>query len=210
MTKKTLETGQDKIQKICDVLRRETLEPAEAEAQKIIEEAKKRAEQILLEAKKQIEKQQVDAKKSIEQERNVFQSSLAQAAKQSTEALRQAIEHKLFNPELHNLVGKQSSEPQVIANLITILVKAIEKEGLEADISAYIPSAVSPKEVNQYLAENILNKLKNQSVTIGDFGGGAKLRLEGKRLMLDISDAEIEELLRKFLRKDFRKLIFAE
>ena len=38
---KTLEKGQDKIQKICAILRDQTLEPAQKEAQEIIERALK-------------------------------------------------------------------------------------------------------------------------------------------------------------------------
>ena len=42
---KTLEKGEDKIQKICDALRRETLEPAKAEAEqlRLVAEAKAEA-----------------------------------------------------------------------------------------------------------------------------------------------------------------------
>lgn len=47
---KTLDKSKDKIKSICDTLRRETLEPAEAAAQQIIEEAKKRAETIITDA----------------------------------------------------------------------------------------------------------------------------------------------------------------
>ena len=36
---KGLETGKDKIQKICDALRKETLEPAKQEAREIVEKA---------------------------------------------------------------------------------------------------------------------------------------------------------------------------
>ena len=40
---RSLETGHDKIQKICDRLRRETLEPAEEQAQTILNEARKKS-----------------------------------------------------------------------------------------------------------------------------------------------------------------------
>jgi len=52
---KTLEKGQDKIQKISDQLRREILEPAQEEAKKIIEEAKRKASHLNMEAEKQAE-----------------------------------------------------------------------------------------------------------------------------------------------------------
>jgi V/A-type H+-transporting ATPase subunit E len=207
---KTLDTGFDKVQKICDVLRQETLEPAKQEGQKIIADAKKEAEQILKDARQQGEKLMADTRRALEQERNVFQSSLTQASKQSLEALRQAIEHQLFDEELHNLAIHHTTNPQVVAKLIESIVHAIEKEGLAADIAAIIPTSVSAKEVNALLASNILNKLKENSVTVGDISGGVKVRLENKKMTLDISDVEIESLLKRHLRKDFRTRMFGK
>ena len=210
MNKKTLETGQEKIQKICDVLRLETLEPAKKEAGNIISEARIEAEQIIKEAKKQSEQFLIEAKHKIEQERNVLQSSLLQASRQSLEALRQAIEHKLFNPNLHMLLERHMANPQVIADLITGLVKAIEKEGLNANIEAFIPSKVSPQEVASLLGKEILEALKNHSVTIGDFDGGAKVKLVDKQLSLEITDKEVEDILKRYVRKEFRKMLFQD
>ena len=207
---KTLETGFDKVQKICDVLRQETLEPAKQEAQKMIADAKKEAEQILKDARQQGEKLMADTRRALEQERHVFQSSLTQASKQSLEVLRQAIEHQLFDGELHNLVTQHTANPQVVAKLIESIVHAIEKEGLAADIAAIIPASVSAKEVNALLTSNILNKLKDNSVTVGDISGGVKVRVEDKKMTLDISDAEIESLLKRHLRKDFRTRMFGK
>lgn len=207
---KSLEKEQDRIQKICDVLRKQTIEPAHADAEKIISEAKARAEQIVRDAERQAEHLVSEARKNIERERNVFHSTLSQATKQSLEALRQAIEHQLFNPALNELVIKEASDPKVIAQLITAMITALEKEGLSTDLSASIPASISPQQVNSLLAKSILNKLKDNSVTLDTFAGGAKVRLEGKNITLDISNTEIEELIQRFIRKDFRTLLFSK
>ena len=47
---KGLESGKDKIQKICDALRKETLEPAKQEAREIVENAHMQASEIVTEA----------------------------------------------------------------------------------------------------------------------------------------------------------------
>ena len=49
---KGIETGKDKVKKICDFLRNETLDPARHEADSILENAREKAEKILFEAKK--------------------------------------------------------------------------------------------------------------------------------------------------------------
>lgn len=206
---KTLDTSEDKIQKICDVLRKETLEPAQKEAESIIEQAKKRAEEIVRDAHTESEELLKQTQVHIAQQQNVFQSSLEQAAKQGIESLKQSIEDKLFNAEIAHLVTEATTNPQLIAELISSLVNAIDKEGLAVDLSVFIPANLSVKEINQLLTQNILNKLKNGTVNLGDFGGGVKIRLENKKITLDITHSEIADILKRYVRKDFRKYLFA-
>ncbi|MEN9296355.1 MAG: V-type synthase subunit, partial [Bacteroidota bacterium] len=61
------------------------------------------------------------------------------------ETLKEKIEDKLFSPELRKLIAKPLQDPKVISQLITAVVKAIDKEGIEVDLSAFIPSAVPAK-----------------------------------------------------------------
>ncbi len=207
---KTLEKGEEKIQKICDALRKETLEPAKQEAEELINEAKLRAEQIIAEARQESEKILAHARENVEQERNVFHSSLEQASRQSVEELRQEIEHRLFNDELEQLVSKQTKDPKVIGKLVDAIVKAIEKEGLKTDISVVIPNTVKPDEVNAVLGEGVLKKLKDGGVKIGGFSGGAQVKLLEKKMTIDITEQSLIDLLSKYLRKDFRQLLFGD
>lgn len=206
---KTLEKGQDKIQKICDQLKQETIEPAKAEAKKIIEAAKKNAENIIADAEKQAEQIIKQARGQLEQERNVFRSSLHQASKQALESLQQEIEQKFFNDELQKLLEKELSNPKVVADLINALVAALEKEGLQGDLSVIIPKHVSAEEVNLLLLENVRKKLKNKPLELGHFGGGAQVKLHGKKMTLDLTDHAIRELLANYVSKDFRQMIFS-
>lgn len=205
---RSLEKGKDKIQKICDKLRRETLEPAEREALQIIEQASKKAEDIQSEAERQAEQLIKQARGQIEQERNVFHSALQQAAKQTVEGLRQEIEHKLFNEGLQTILEKQMVDPKIIAELINGIVKALEKDGLSTDFTAVIPRLVSPDDVNDLLIENVRKQLKGKPLEIGTFAGGAQVKLHGKKMTIDLTDQAIKELLANYMRKDFRKLMF--
>lgn len=206
---KTLEKGQDKIQKICDQLRQGTLEPAEEEAQQILIEARKNAEAIQAEAERGAEQLLKQARAQIEQERNVFHSSLQQAAKQTVEALRQEIEHKLFNEELQTLLEKQTADPRVIADLLNGIVKALEKEGLATDLAAVIPKLISSDDVNALLVDGVRKRLKAQPLNVGNFAGGAQVKLHGKKMIIDFSDQAIKELLANYMHKEFRKMLFS-
>jgi cell division septum initiation protein DivIVA len=59
----TIETGKDKVKKICEVLRKETIEPAIAEAKHILQTAQENADQIIEEAKRKAAKLVADAEK---------------------------------------------------------------------------------------------------------------------------------------------------
>lgn len=205
---KETETGKDKVKKICDILRRETLEPAKNKAEEIIRSAHEQADEIIAAAHQDAAKINEEALQEIERQKNVFQSSMNQACKQAIASLRQSIEEKLFNRELAKLITKHTQDPKILAQLITAVVKAIEKDGTEANLSIYIPAAVPARAVNALLAQETLDQLKEKSVLVGPFGGGIEVKLLDENITVDISDAALKELVANYIRKDFREMIF--
>ena len=207
---KQLDRGNDKVAKICDELRRETLEPAQAEAARIVQEAKDDASRIIADASKQAQALLTKSRQQSEQEQELLRSSLAQATKQAIEQLKQDIEVSLFNPALEKLVVAKTSDPKAVADLVNVIVKALEKEGLAVNLSALVATTVDPKEVNKLLVHEVLQRLSEKGVLIGEFAGGAQVKLKDKKMTLDITDVAIRELLSGFLREGFRKFIFAK
>lgn len=205
---KTLEKGGEKIKKICHALREETLEPAQEESKRILEEAKAERDRVLRQAEQEAKGIIANARKSVEQEKKVFETSLQQAAKQSVEVLRQEIEKQLFNKELYSLIEKGTASPQVVATLVEAIAKALAKDGLDADLEALVPKTLKAADVNKLIGQAILQKLKDGTVKLGGFSGGAQVRLVDKKMTIDISEGALVELLTGFLREDFRKLFF--
>ena len=206
---KSVDTGKDKVKKICEVLKKETLDPAKKEADRIIAAARAEAEKIVENAKREGKRSIEDAKKKIEEEKSVFQASLNLAAKKSLDTLKHEVERKLFNEELDAFVGKQMNDPKVVAELIAAIVKGIEKEGLDTDLKGVISSAVSTEAVNKELIQGILDRLKGKSVEVGDIAGGAQVKIVDKNLTIDMTDEALKALLASFVRDDFRSVIFA-
>lgn len=207
---KTLEKGEAKIKKICDVLRQETLEPAKQEAEGLVEQAKQQAAEIVKQAEQEVEQLHAAAKQKIEAERNVFHSTLKQAGKQALESLRQDIEERLFDQELTKVVESGSADPDMIGRLIDHLIQAIDKQGMKADLAAVIPQAVDASKVASAMGESAVKKLQQAPMNIGSFKGGAQLKWLNKKLTIDMTDDSLKELLSGFVRKDFRKLLFGE
>jgi V/A-type H+/Na+-transporting ATPase subunit E len=205
---KGLDTGKDKVRKICEALKTEALDPAKRDSEELIAQAKELKEKMLKEARADIERMHADAHLEIQRQKNVFQSSLNQACRQALESLKQAIEEKLFNKELGHLIKGSLQEPAVLSKLITAIVKAIEEEGPGADLSALVPAAVPAREVNRLLAKEIIERLKEKSVLVGPFGGGVEVKLVNNHLTLDLSDEAIKELVANYIRKDFREMLF--
>lgn len=73
---KTTDTGKNKIQKICDLIKSETIEPAQQEAREIVENAHLQAKEIVDEARRQAEEIHAKALREIEQKKKVCESSL--------------------------------------------------------------------------------------------------------------------------------------
>lgn len=204
----TLEDSKSKIQQICDVLKKETLDPAKVEAQRLVDEAQTKAQEIIANGGKEAARLIEEAKEDIEKRKSIFESSLGQACKQSLESLRQEIEENLFNQQLDQMVQHGSSDPAAIAKIIDALVNHVQQKGLSEDFSAVIPKVVSKEAVNALLVDGVLSALREKSVRVGTFSGGAKLQLHDAKMTIDISDEALKELVASYVRKDFRKVLF--
>src|ERR1700722_2522958 len=158
-----LETGKDKIKKICEILKNESLEPAKQEAQRIVEIAQNQAHEMIRAGEKKALASIDEARKRIGKEKELFQQSLAAGCKQALESLRQEIEKSLFNKEISDFVEKATKDEKVAAEMVTALIRAIEKEGTSADFSALIPQSLPVERVNRLLAKEMLEKLREKS-----------------------------------------------
>ena len=204
-----MEAGKEKVKKICDLLRKETLEPAQEEAERILEEARAEAGRIVEKGRQESEELLKEARETIEREKEIFQTSLNQACRQSLEFLKEQIEEKLFNAQLKKVIEGQTQDPKVLSEITTAVVKAIEKEGIGANLSVFIPASVPAEKVNALIGATILERLKEKGVLLASIGGGIQVKLVDENVMIDLSAETLSELLASYTRKDFRELIFA-
>ena len=205
---KGLETGKDKIQKICDALRKETLEPALQEAREIVENAHLQAAEIVQEAKQQASAIAHTAEREIEERKRLFQSSLQLACRQGIEQLKQKIEQELFDKELFELVSREMGDPKTVAHILNAFFQQVEEKGIEDEYIAAIPKSITPRQISSLLASQALERLKHHGIVVGDFSGGVQIRLKGRQISIDISDQVVRELIALYIRRDFRDLVF--
>lgn len=203
-----LDSGQDKVKKICDALRKETLEPAKQEAKQIVDKAIAEAEKIVQRAKNDAKSIYEDNKKKMQQERNVLQSSLNLACKQSIEALRQEIEENLFNKEFAKRFKEKASSEDVVSMFINVVISAIEKEGLDGDLEVLISKNLSRESIAKRLSQETLSRLSESSIVVGGKDSGIEVKLKDHHLTVEMNDQTLLSLFSQFVREEFRKMLF--
>ena len=205
----SVDTGKETVKRICEVLKEDTLNPAREEAESIIHKAKADAERITEDAQKQAKQMKEAAIKEIEGREKVFRSSLNVACKKTLEELKQNIEENLFAIVIKNFIGDQMKSPEIITKLIIAIISAIEKEGVDADLRAIIPSTVPAEEINRQLAIEVLNRLEEKSVVLGQISAGVQVKMVNQDLTLDMTQGTLESLVSRYVREDFKALIFS-
>ena len=87
-------------------------------------------------------------------------------------------------------------------------MRGLGKEGVSKDLAAIVPQSCSSEEIARSLASDVAQKLENYPIRLGSFAGGVQVKLLNKKLKLVITDKEIAEFLKQYVRKDFRKFFF--
>ncbi|KPK32700.1 MAG: hypothetical protein AMS24_03350 [Chlamydiae bacterium SM23_39] len=200
--------GKGKIDEICDILRKQTLEPAKKQAQEIIENARIEANNIIEDANNEKKKIVEEAVKEGDKKKDQILSALKLASQQVIDKLKNAIEEKFFKKGLKELIIKETSNPKIIVDLINCIIQAIEKEGIESDLSVYIPKHIGTDKINAFLTKDILDKLREKKVMEEPFLGGIKVKIHEEQLTIDITDQAIFDLIAEYIREDFREMIF--
>lgn len=203
-----METGKEKVDRICQLLKEETLKPAQEEAKEIIEAAKLKAKELVSGAESKKKQVLADLDKEIEQKQKIFESSLNLSCKNAYHKVRESIEKNLFSEELQKLVQEKLSEKKVTLDFVTAVIHAIEKEGLSADLEVVIPKMVDREGLVKELVARFKDKLQKEKVIDQDFAAGVKVKMVDQKVTIDLSDDALKELLASFLQKDFRQIVF--
>lgn len=203
-----LEENQDKIQKICSLLEKETLDPAKQEAKAIIDNAYKQAEDIVQKSHQKAQSIIEAAEKRIAKSEKASLSNVKQSSEQVIASLKQEIQQNLFNPEIKQWIETHLGNDDFSASVGKQLLSFIEKEGADADLTLIIGSQADQQKMIAAIGQDLLNRLKKSSVEVGDFKGGVQIRLNETNLVVDLSDEALFELLERFLRKEVRDVLF--
>jgi len=203
-----METGKQKVDRICSLLKEETLRPAQEEAKRIIDVAKKRAEEIENATEQKRKEILSDADKDLEKKQQIFESSLQLSCRNAFQKVRQSIETELFSDQLDQLLCEKLEDTDVIGEFVKSVADAVEKEGLDTDLEVAISKNVSKEKLIKLLISKFKYKLDEDKVVDRDFPAGVKIKLVDQKITIDLSDQALKELLASFLHKEYREIVF--
>lgn len=201
------ESPSTKVKEICDLLRKDTLDPAKKEAERIKHEAKKEAAHILQKAEEEATLVKENLAKELYKMQNVHEAAVQLAIRQGVSKLKQLVS-QVFSDELQNLVVSELGKTDVMAKILSVLVSAIEKEGLSANLLAVLPKGVSTEEIQAKLVSNVAAKLKSNKIVFGDFIAGIELKILDKKFAIDMTDQAVKELIAMYCEDELREKIF--
>jgi len=203
---KHLDTGSDKIKKICDAIRHETLEPAKQQARVILEQASDQAAVIIKEARKQAEAILETAKRQHEKEKHIFESSMAHSAKLFKEKLKIEIEQHFLNRSLDSISNDLFDRSELVSKIVSALVHGFSSKALSGDLVLMLSEGLNKEDVVKHLASDVKARMKE--VTSSKAISGVVLKSVGENLRIEINEDQLTDALLDTLRSDFRKYFY--
>ena len=103
---------------------------------------------------------------------------------------------------------KATHHEDIIASFINTVVMCLEKEGLDSNLEILIPKHLSKQKVLENLSSRLVQSLKEHQIHIGDFHGGAKIKLKDHHIVFEMTDESLKALFSRFIREEFRSFLF--
>jgi len=203
---KHLDTGSDKIKKICDAIRHETLEPAKQQARLIVEQAIDQAALIIQEARAQADAVMENARKSHEKEKHIFESSMVHSAKLFKEKFCSDIETHFLSSSINKVSSHLFHQSDMCAQVVSALISGFKNKSLNGDLVVILSSELNKQDFINHLTSDVKKQIS--SVENGTFSQGVILKVEGENLRIDFNTQGLNEALMDSVRPDFRKYFY--
>ncbi len=186
------------LQELIEQIKKNGVEVAETEAEKILAEAKAEADRILSEAKAEAEKLMADAKASNERTVKVSEDAIRQAGRNLLISFRESV-----TKEMNAIIGdevKSVYSSDKMADIIANVVKAWAEKSETEDITVLLGSADLER-----LEASLMAAMKEKMLGGVTFKGtdsfdiGFRVAVDGGRIHYDYSDSAVVEVLSAYL-----------
>jgi V/A-type H+-transporting ATPase subunit E len=204
------------VKVLIDRIRDEGVQSARDEADRIISEAKAQAARILSEAKAEAASVKKEAQASMEREQTATIEALRIAARDTGLELRSAI-MSAFEEHVRRLVTDVTTDGSVLRDMILVLAGRAAGDFIkDKDAVILIPSRLADEvsaELEDFLKQSsvafsadVLRK-GVELIPSNEIQGGARVRLVGEDLEIDLSDEALSEMMLKMLLPRYRRIL---
>jgi V/A-type H+-transporting ATPase subunit E len=204
------------VKELIDRIRDEGVHSARAEADRILAEAKARAARIVADAKAEAAAIKKEARAAMEREQTATIEALRIAARDTELELRSAVMSG-FEEHVRRLVTDVTTDGSVLRDMILVLAgRAADDLIQDKDAAILVPNRLADKvsaELDEFLRQSTLAlsaDVLRQGIELipsNEVHGGARVRLVGEDLEIDMSDEALSEMMLKLLLPRYRKIL---
>ncbi len=204
------------VKELIDRIRDEGVHSARAEADRILAEAKARAARIVADAKAEAAAVKKEARAAMEREQTATIEALRIAARDTELELRSAVMSG-FEEHVRRLVTDVTTDGSVLRDMILVLAgRAAEDLIQDKDAVILVPDRLADDlsaELDEFLQKSAVafsaDVLRKgiELIPSKEVQGGARVRLVGENLEIDLSDEALSEMMLKLLLPRYRKIL---
>ncbi|MGR8935792.1 MAG: hypothetical protein ACU837_15635 [Gammaproteobacteria bacterium] len=205
------------VQGLIDRIREQGVQSANREAARILADAEAKASRLLAEAQKDIEKMRAEASADIDAERAAAIEALRLSARDTVLQLKNTIAAS-FETFVQRLVTSATQDKELINNLVLVLAghsadEFIKDKNIQILLSEVMLTGKSNEKLHALSKQTILSLSSDmlregvELIASADVDGGAKVRLVGEQLEIDLSDKAISKMLAARLLPRFQAIL---
>lgn len=204
------------VKELIDRIRDEGVHSARAEADRILADAKAQAARIVADAKAEASKIVQEARSTMERDQTATLEALRIAARDTSLELRSALV-SAFEEHVRRLVTDVTTDGIVLRDLILVLAGRAAEDLIQNKEAAVLIPAPAAEEVSRELESFLRQSAAAISVDVLRDGielipsskvrGGARVRLVGEDLEIDLSDEALSEMMLNLLLPRYRKIL---
>ena len=191
-----------KIENIIEKLKKEGVEKAHKDSEKILADARKKADQIVAKAQKEADKIVDDARKQAAAFEESSRVALKQAARDGELLLKRRI-HALFDAVFKS-ASAEALKPDFMQKLISKLVQQWSEKDLEVRVSE-----TDLKSLQRLLFAGVRKKVKSgiDLKASAELQHGFRIGVKGDNVYYDFTDDSIAEILRISLNPRLKEIL---
>ena len=204
------------VKELIERIRDEGVHSARAEADRILTQAKARAARIVADAKAEAAAIKKEARASMEREQTATIEALRIAARDTELELRSAIMSG-FEEHVRRLVTDVTTDVSVLRDMILVLAgRAADDLIQDKDAVIFVPDRLADEvsaELDEFLRKSAValsGDVLRQGIELipsNEIQGGARVRLVGEDLEIDMSDQALSQMMLKLLLPRYRKIL---